>query len=223
MVRPLKLNPGPVMEAFEIATLEPPELPKVTDWVWLFPTATVPKLTLPGFAPSRPGVTEVPERGTSKVEFVAVLRIVRSPVAAPVDFGANVTVKLMLWPAVRVRGTAKPVRRKALPVTFACETATVIPLELVSVAVALGVAPTCTCPKFRLPGFATSDPAATPVADRATLSVGFDALLVMLRFPLAAPAACAAKVMVKTLLRPAVKLSGSVGAFRLNPAPLTVA
>ena len=45
-----------------------------------------------------------------------------------------------------------------------------------------------------------SDPAATPVPERARLTVGFEASLVMLRFPLTLPVACGAKVTVNVVL-----------------------
>ena len=59
---------------------------------------------------------------------------------------------------------------------------------------------TCGGPKFRLGGFDVSDPAATPVPERGRLTVGFEASLVMLRFPLTLPVACGAKVTVNVVL-----------------------
>lgn len=39
----LRLNPLPLTAAWEMETPEPPELVRVTDDVWLFPTSVFPK------------------------------------------------------------------------------------------------------------------------------------------------------------------------------------
>ena len=58
----------------------------------------------------------------------------------------------------------------------------------------------CTVPKLTLEGLAVSDPPVTPVPDNETESEGFEALLAMLRLPLAAPLVCGAKATVKLVL-----------------------
>ena len=63
---PLKVNPEPVIAAFEMVRADPPVLEMVRAWDWLLPTVTDPKLTLPG-ALKKPPATPVPTR------FVAVL------------------------------------------------------------------------------------------------------------------------------------------------------
>ena len=60
--------------------------------------------------------------------------------------------------------------------------------------------PTCTLPKLRLEAVAVSDPGVTPDPERGTVSVGFDALLVMERLPLADPPVVGAKVTLKVAL-----------------------
>jgi hypothetical protein len=52
-LRPYKLNPAPVTVAWEIVTVELPELVNVSYWVRLLPTWTLPKLTLSGLAARR--------------------------------------------------------------------------------------------------------------------------------------------------------------------------
>ena len=48
--RPLTVKPAPVIEAWEILVVVPPELVRVPDCVWLLPNDTVPKLILEEFA-----------------------------------------------------------------------------------------------------------------------------------------------------------------------------
>jgi hypothetical protein len=77
---------------------------------------------------------------------------------------------------------------------------TLDPPELVSVSDAVWLLPVCTLPKLTLEGLAVSDPALTPVPDNETEREGFEALLEMLRLPLAAPLVCGAKATVKLVL-----------------------
>jgi hypothetical protein len=83
MVIPLMLKPAPVAAAPVMVTLDPPELVRVSDAVWLLPVWTLPKLTLEGLALSDPAVTPVPERATAREGFDALLVTARPPVAAP--------------------------------------------------------------------------------------------------------------------------------------------
>lgn len=93
---PLTLNPDPVAEACVIVTLDPPELVKVSDAVWLVPVCTLPKLTLAGLAVSDPAATPVPESEMEREGFAALLVTVRLPLVAPLVCGAKATVKLVL-------------------------------------------------------------------------------------------------------------------------------
>jgi hypothetical protein len=223
VLSPLRLKPDPLTPVWEIVTLEPPELFRVTDWLLLLPTMTFAKLTLEGFAPTRPGVIAVPMSGMFKFGLVALLTMAIFPVDVPAEVGAKVTLKVVLWPAVKVVGSVNPLRLNPLPVAVACEIVTVDPLELLRAALSVCLLLTCSGPKFRLDGFDVSDPAARPVPERGRLRVGFDASLVMFRFPLALPIACGAKVTVNVVLWPAMRVSGNVGPPRLNPAPFTTA
>lgn len=93
---PLTLNPEPVAEACVIVTLDPPELVKVSDAVWLVPDWTFPKLTLAGLAVSDPAVTPVPESEMDREAFDALLVTARLPLAAPLVCGVKAMVKLAL-------------------------------------------------------------------------------------------------------------------------------
>jgi len=80
---------------------------------------TVPKLRLVGFEPSVPGEIPVPDSGIFKVEFEALEMILTLPLAPAPDAGVNVTVKVVLCPAVRVNGVVIPLMLNPLPVTLA--------------------------------------------------------------------------------------------------------
>jgi len=84
--------------------------------------------------------------------------------------------------------------------------------------------PVCTLPKLRLDGFAVRLPGATPVPEREMLRVGFEALLVRERVPLAAPADCGANTTLKLgLLWLGAKVKGKFKPFTVNPLPVTAA
>ena len=80
--------------------------------------------------------------------------------------------------------------------------------------------PTVTLLKLRLVGLAPNVPGATPVPDNGIVSVGFEALDVMVRLPLALPGDDGAKETLKVALCPAVSVTGVVIPLKLNPEPL---
>jgi hypothetical protein len=98
-----------------MVTLVPPVLVTVSDRDWLFPTVTLPKLRLVGFAPSAPAATPVPDKGIVRVGFDAFEVTVTLPLALPAAVGVNVTVKLALCPAVNVTGVVIPLRLNPVP------------------------------------------------------------------------------------------------------------
>ena len=80
--------------------------------------------------------------------------------------------------------------------------------------------PTVTLPKLRLLGLDPSAPGVTAVPDNGMLRVGFEALEVTVKLPLALPADCGVNVTEKVALWPAVSVAGVVIPLRLNPVPL---
>ncbi len=132
---PVTLKPLPVTLACVTVTLAPPVLVKVSGWVVLPPTCTLPKL-MEDAAANVPGVVPLPEIGSASVELEALLVIETRPLTLPAAWGANVTLKFLLWPAVRVTGGLIPLRVKpAPPVMFAWLIVTLEPPELVRVPV----------------------------------------------------------------------------------------
>ena len=87
----------------------------VSERGWLLPTVTLPKLRVVGLAPSVPGVTPVPDNGIDRVGLEALDVMVMLPLALPAEDGLNETVKVVLCPAVRVRGAVMPLRLNPLP------------------------------------------------------------------------------------------------------------
>ena len=85
----------------------------------MLPMVMFPKLRLVGFDPSVPCVTPVPVTGIVKVGLDAVEVMVTSPLALAADVGANLTLKVVLCPAVRVSGVEIPLRLKPVPVMVA--------------------------------------------------------------------------------------------------------
>jgi hypothetical protein len=87
---------------------------------------------------------------------------------------------------------------------------TLEPPELVNVSDRVWLLPTCTLPKLRLVAVAVSAPGVVPVPVSGTFNVGFDALLVTARLPLADPPAVGVNVTLKLTLWPAARVAGSV-------------
>lgn len=116
-----------------MVTLEPPVLVTVSDRDCLPPTITLPKLRLVRLEASAPGVTPEPDNGTVKVGVVAFEEIVRLPVSLAAEGGANVTLKLVLCPAVSVTGAAIPLSVKPVPLIPTCEIVTLEPPVFVMV------------------------------------------------------------------------------------------
>jgi len=87
------------------------ELPLfVTVWEreCLLPTATLPKLRLEGFDPRAPTETPVPDSAIVKVGFDPSDVMVTVPLALPPDWGAKVTVNVVLLLGPRLRGGVIP-------------------------------------------------------------------------------------------------------------------
>jgi hypothetical protein len=142
------------------------------------------------------------------------------PLAAPDTCGLKVTVNDVLWPAGMVTGSERPPRLNTELFELAAVTVTFAPLA-VRLPDAVPLVPTTTLPRPRVVEATVSCPAAAvPVPDIGIVSVGLDAVEVMVRLPLAFVADCGANVTLKLALWPAVSVSGAVIPLRLNPVPL---
>jgi len=130
---PLKLNPAPPGVIWEIVRAEPPEFVTVSASVVLLPVGTLPKLRLAGLVVSWPGVTPVPDNGTVSTGLAALEVIAKPPLTLPPEVGANVTLKVMLWPVLSVIGRLGSLAMNPEPVVLAAEIVTVAPAKFVSV------------------------------------------------------------------------------------------
>jgi hypothetical protein len=105
---PLTPKPAPEALAAETTALVPPLFVRVTVWLWLLPTVTLPKLTVAGLSVNWPAAVPAPETVTAAVVGVAGSpacpgdSLARSeawpcietlPDICPTDFGANTTLK----------------------------------------------------------------------------------------------------------------------------------
>ena len=145
------------------------------------------------------------------------------PVALPAAVGANCTLNVVLWPAVRVKGRFSPLRVNPDPLAVAAEMVRLVPPELVRVSVRVFEPPDTTFPKLRLVGLGVICPCVTPVPESATSSVGSTAFESMTTVPVLEPAAAGAKTTLNDVVCPAGRVSGRVSPLKLNPVPLTVA
>lgn len=94
----------------------PPVFVTVSDKLDVVDTATLPKLRLVGFDPSAPAdAVPVPESEIVSVGFEALDVTVTLPLAAPADVGLNETLKVVLWPAVKVIGVEAPLTLNPVP------------------------------------------------------------------------------------------------------------
>ena len=141
-VIPLKLNPAPLGVICEIVSADPPEFVSFSAKLELLPVVTFPKPRLVGLAVSWPGVIPVPDSGTFTAELDAFDVMARLPLAVLPDVGAKVTLKLTLWPTLKVIGKLKPLAVKPEPVALAAEIVTLDPLVFVRVSVIVWELPT---------------------------------------------------------------------------------
>ena len=115
--RPLTLNTDSSLVLAAVTVTLAPLAVSVPDAVPLVPTTTLPTPRVVGLTASCPAAAAVPvpESGIVSVELEALDVMVTLPLALPVDVGANATLKLVLWPAVKVTGAVIPLSVNPLP------------------------------------------------------------------------------------------------------------
>jgi len=188
---PLTPNPGPVALSWVMVTDALPGLVSEIVCDELLPTAAFPKLTLEGFTVSCGcDETPAPVSAIASGEFKALLASEMLPVMVAAAEAENLAVKVVLCPATRVEGVARPAMLTPAPEILICEMVMVAGPELVSVIGDEPVDPMNTLPKSTLAGLALRvAPPATPVPERARVCGELGALSVKLMPPCAAPAA----------------------------------
>jgi hypothetical protein len=113
----LVVKPVPETVAAVILRVALPVFVSVTVWLELLPTATLPKATGDGLIVIVACVA-VPDplKLIGNGDPGALLVIDTLPVALPAVVGANVTVKLVVWPGAMLAGALQPVSVKPVPV-----------------------------------------------------------------------------------------------------------
>jgi len=192
-----------------MVTLEAPVLVIVSESELCLPIVTLPKLRLVGFALSAPAVIPVPDTAIANDGLDPLEVMVTVPVAPPLDFGAKVSVNVVLWDAPRLTGVEMPLIENEALSTEICEIETLEESPLVIVTSCDLVAPTTTLPKASLEGLSASCPA--PVPERATIWVPLAASLPTDSVALKAAVAFGVNETFNTVLCPAASATGSVG------------
>ena len=111
------------------------------------------------------------------------------PLKLPGDWGAKVTLKVVLCPGANVTGVVKPEIVKPFPDTESWEMVALEPPVFCTASVWVLLLPTCTPVKDKLAGVAARAAGSTPVPERAKSSVVLDPLIARDKIPLAEPAA----------------------------------
>jgi hypothetical protein len=134
-VSALTLKPAPMAVTLVTVTLVPPEFVMEAGWLWVLPTATLPKLRLAGLKAKAPALPPVPESATLRLGTELFDVNMRLPETVPLADGVNVTLKVRLCPAAKVVGKLSPVVLKPAPLSVAAEILTVAPPVFVRVSV----------------------------------------------------------------------------------------
>ena len=119
-------------------------------------------------------------------ELDALLTKESLPDAAPLLWGANLTVRETLLPAETVMGNVAPLKVNSELVVVAEEITTLEPTALKLAAIVLLV-PTVTLPRLALVGETAKVPPACAVPDKGMDTVGLLALDITVRLPLTVP------------------------------------
>ena len=183
------LKPVPAAVACEMAIAVDPELVSVTTWLLFAPTVTLPNETLPGVAVSEEfALVPVPARSRFWTEFGALSVNLILPVAPCGADGENITLNVVVFPAVIFDGNVIPFIVKPAPVICAAlRTKSTFP-PFFSVTGCVIVCPTFTLPNCNVPPGVTASTGSVPVPINSTASGELVASLTIERVPLRTPA-----------------------------------
>src|SRR5713101_5763229 len=142
--------------------------------------------------------------------------------AAPLDWGAKLTVNEMLLPAARVTGRESPLTVNSDVLMLA---PVIVMLEPPAVRDAdkFLLCPTVTLPKFNVAGLTDNWPETVVVPAMEMVSVGFAASEITEIDPVALPPEVGANTVPKVKLCPALKVRGRLSPVTLKPVPETLA
>jgi hypothetical protein len=115
---PLNTNSELVLVPDDTTTF-PPVAVSVPGRLLLVPTVTFPNARVNGETAREPAAVPFPDSGILRVEGFALETTETLPLALPVVVGVKISLKVTLWPAVRVKGTVRPCWRKPVPLVVA--------------------------------------------------------------------------------------------------------
>jgi hypothetical protein len=219
------VKPAPAIEAEFTVTAEVPDEVSVTEAFADEFTVTLPKLRVEvlsvncGLVAAIP----VPARATVAVlPLVELLLMVSCPAAAPATVGRNCSCRVTDWFGLSVTGRVPATMLKPAPAIEAEFTVTAEVPDDVSVTEAFAEEFTVTLPKLRVEALSVNCglAAAVPVPVRATVAVlPFVELLLMVSFPVAAPATVGRNCSCRVTDWFGLSVTGRVPATMVKPAP----
>jgi hypothetical protein len=223
LVIPLSLKPVPDALTLLIVIVEPPEFVSAIASVLLLPTATLLKLKLPGFAPNvLPAATALPvmvnvcgDPGPLSVNWML-------PVTPVVEVGVNDTLNVVDWLTPIVAGKLSPLIPNPVPATDAVVTSRLVFPVLLRVTFWVLVWPTVTLLKFSELG-ENAGTASRPPPLIPTTRVVFVALLVIVKFPVAAVVEVGANWTSTVALCPTANEAVGFPPITVNTPPVMVA
>jgi hypothetical protein len=187
---------------------------RVADCVWLFPTWTLAKFTLPGLAASWPGVMPVPVRGMASAE----PETNTLPPLMLADCGVKATFNETLCPGPKVMGNEGPLIENPLPVIWSADSVTLQERAFVSTTGRVELVPIATCPNDTTEGLAVTVSRLTPEPPTSSGRLAFDEPLENLIAPPVHPIAVGVKLTLRSTLCPAGKTSGRIKEDVVNSA-----
>jgi hypothetical protein len=200
----------------EIVRVEFPPFEILIGCEFVLPVPTLPKLTLDGVA-AISAWAPVPLTATIVGEPGALSAIETLPETVPEDAGANCTSIVVFAPALSVCGKT-PLTVIPAPVAVAPDIEIIALLEFVIVIFCELLPPTLTLPKLKDNG-ATERPGCVPMPVSETASGEFEASLVTVNVPFAAPVACGANCIWTETVCPTATDPDGLAPTTENPVP----
>jgi hypothetical protein len=218
---PVKLTPAPFAANCEKVSAVLPVLLSVIGCEFVFPTTTLPKLTLDALADTR-ACRPTPLNEMAAGELAASLPMETAPVTAPGPVGANLTATGIVCPGARFTGADSPLTVKPAPAIAAGFKAT-LPVPLfVRVMFSVLDWPTGTLGKVSDPGEMFS-PGRAPVPRSEIRSAGSDPSPIKVTTPVVVPNDVGANCNCKLILSPAATAPDGSPPISWNPRPVIAA
>src|SRR5271166_270393 len=208
-----------LLAAEETVTLAPLAV-MVRGWSAWVPTVTLPKVRGAGAITNWPAAVlpPVPVSGMVRPAFGKI----RLLLAAPVNCGAKVTLKVKVWPGETIWGKVNPLAVNSVPVISTCVRRMYDVPELVRVIGNVAVAPTLTLPNPRDAGLGVMDSLISPTPPAPMYSVWLAGVVTKAKVPVAQPATVGRNVRLTSTLCWGARIRGKLKFATLNSGVLVV-